>query len=61
MFLPENCLLIFQGQKVYVWDLDNNKFVDMTIMGIGSNSLGYGNDEVDNAVKETISKGNMST
>ena len=62
MFLPENWPSYFSRAKgCEVWDLDNNKFVDMTIMGIGTNSLGYGNDEVDNAVKETISKGNMST
>ena len=33
----------------------------MSIMGIGTNSLGYGNDEIDNAVLETVKKGNMST
>ena len=30
-------------------------------MGIGTNILGYGNEEVDNAVRLTVSKGNMST
>jgi glutamate-1-semialdehyde 2,1-aminomutase len=30
-------------------------------MGIGTNTLGYGNDEVDAAVIETVTKGNMST
>ena len=33
----------------------------MCIMGIGTNTLGYGNDEVDNAVLKTIQNGNMST
>jgi glutamate-1-semialdehyde 2,1-aminomutase len=33
----------------------------MCIMGIGTNTLGYGNDEVDKAVIKTISNGNMST
>ena len=32
----------------------------MSIMGIGTNSLGYGNKEVDH-VKEVVKKGNMST
>ena len=27
-----------------------NELLDMSIMGIGTNSLGYGNDEVDSAV-----------
>jgi glutamate-1-semialdehyde aminotransferase len=30
-----------------VWDLDGKKYTDMSIMGIGTNILGYGNDEVD--------------
>ena len=30
-------------------------------MGIGTNSLGYGHKDVDNAVRQAITKGNMST
>ena len=30
---------------------NNNEYIDMSIMGIGRNSLGYGNDEVDEAVR----------
>jgi glutamate-1-semialdehyde 2,1-aminomutase len=41
--------------------LDGKKYIDMSIMGIGTNILGYGNDEIDNAVIETVKKGNMST
>ena len=44
-----------------VWDLDNNCYTDMSIMGIGTNILGYSNKEVDAVVKEVIKKGNMST
>ena len=44
-----------------VWDLDNNKFTDMSFMGIGTNILGYNHPEVDNAVKEVVSMGNMTT
>ena len=62
MFLPENWPSYFSKAKgCEVWDLDNNKFIDMTIMGIGTNILGYGNDEVDKAVQKVISNGNMST
>ena len=43
-----------------VWDLDNKKYIDMSIMGIGTNILGYGHEEVDKAVY-SISKRNMST
>ena len=44
-----------------MWDLDNNEFIDMSIMGIGTNSLGYGNPEVDEAVAHCVKKGNMCT
>ncbi len=62
MFLPENWPSYFSKAKgCYVWDLDGNKFTDMSIMGIGTNSLGYGNDFIDNSVKNVIKTGNMST
>ena len=44
-----------------VWDMDGTEYVDMSIMGIGTNILGYGHEEVDKAVDEVIKKGNMST
>jgi glutamate-1-semialdehyde 2,1-aminomutase len=62
MFLPDNWPSYFSKAKgCTVWDLDGKKYTDMCIMGIGTNTLGYGNDEVDNAVIETVKKGNMST
>ena len=62
LFLPENWPSYFSKIKgCQVWDLDNNEYTDMSIMGIGTNTLGYGNDEVDAAVMETVKKGNMST
>jgi glutamate-1-semialdehyde 2,1-aminomutase len=62
MFLPDNWPSYFSKAKgCYVWDLDGNKYIDMSIMGIGTNTLGYGHDEVDSAVMSTIQKGNMST
>ena len=33
----------------------------MSLMGVGTNILGYSNPEVDKAVKKTISLGNLST
>ena len=33
----------------------------MSVMGIGTNILGYGNPEVDEAVMKTVQSGNMST
>lgn len=62
MFLPENWPSYFSKAKgCKVWDLDGKEYTDMTIMGIGTNTLGYGNKEVDNAVFEVVKKGNMST
>jgi len=62
MFLPDNWPSYFSKAKgCKVWDLDGKEYTDMCIMGIGTNTLGYGNDEVDNAVLETVKKGNMST
>lgn len=62
MFLPENWPSYFSKSKgCKVWDLDGNEYLDMSIMGIGTNMLGYGNNEVDNAVIDNIRKGNMST
>ncbi len=62
MFLPENWPSYYSKAKgCKVWDLDGKEYIDMSIMGIGTNTLGYGNEEVDNAVIETVKKGNMST
>ena len=62
MFLPNQWPSYFSKSKgCRVWDLDNKKYIDMSVMGIGTNILGYGNKEVDDAVKKTIAQGNMST
>ncbi len=62
MFLPDIWPSYFSKTKgCHVWDLDGKKYTDMSIMGIGTNILGYGNKEVDEAVAEVISKGNMSS
>ena len=62
MFLPDLWPSYFEKSKgCYVWDLDNKKYLDMCIMGIGTNTLGYGDPEVDAAVEAVIKKGNMST
>jgi glutamate-1-semialdehyde 2,1-aminomutase len=62
MFLPDQWPAYFSKSKgCTVWDLDNTAYTDMSIMGIGTNILGYGHVEVDNAVRSTIDSGNMST
>lgn len=62
MFLPDQWPAYFSKAKgCKVWDMDGNEYTDMTIMGIGTNILGYGHAEVDAAVHKTIEAGNMST
>lgn len=62
MFLPENWPAYFSKAKgCKVWDMDGREYVDMSIMGIGTNILGYGQAEVDDAVLSVVDKGNMST
>lgn len=62
MFLPDQWPSYFSKSKgCKVWDLDDNEFIDMSIMGIGTNTLGYGHPEVDEAVIQTVRNGNMST
>lgn len=62
MFLPEQWPSYFSKAKgSQVWDMDGNELTDMSIMGVGTNTLGYGHPEVDAAVMQTIANGNMST
>lgn len=62
MFLPDQWPAYFSKAKgCKVWDLDGNEYTDMSIMGIGTNILGYGHPEVDAAVHRTVDTGNMST
>jgi len=62
MFLPDLWPAYFSKAKgCKVWDLDGNEYTDMSIMGIGTNILGYGHPEVDEAVLCTVQAGNMST
>lgn len=62
MFLPDYWPAYFSRSKgCRVWDLDGRELIDMSIMGIGTNLLGYGHPEVDTAVATTVASGNMST
>ena len=62
MFLPDEWPAYFSKAKgCKVWDMDGKEYTDMCIMGIGTNTLGYGHDEVDAAVMANVQAGNMST
>ena len=62
MFLPNGWPNYFSKAKgINVWDIDGKKYTDMSIMGIGTNTLGYANNYVDDRVIDAIKNSNMST
>jgi len=62
MFLPEQWPSYYKKAKgIEIWDLDGNKFIDMSYMGIGSCVLGYADQDVNKKVKEVVDSGNMAT
>ncbi len=62
MFLPDQWPAYYKKAKgCKVWDLDGNEYTDISIMGLGTNILGYGHAEVDEAVRKVVERGNMST
>jgi len=62
IFLPNFWPAYFEKTKgCSVWDLEGKKYFDLSLMGIGTNILGYSKREVDDAVRKVIDKGNMST
>jgi glutamate-1-semialdehyde 2,1-aminomutase len=62
MYLPQGWPAYFdRTQGCSIWDLDGREFKDLSLMGVGTNILGYSHPDVDNAVMETVRKGNLST
>lgn len=62
MYLPEQWPAYYSKAKgCRVWDMDGREYIDMSYMGIGTNTLGYGHPEVDEAVRQTVAEGNMTT
>ena len=62
MLLPGKWPSYFSKTKgFYVWDLNNKKYADMCLMGVGTNVLGYSINEIDKAVIKNVKKGNLST
>ena len=50
-----------KAKDCFVWDLDNKKYIDFSLMGVGTNILGYSNKQINNKIIETVKKGNMSS
>jgi glutamate-1-semialdehyde 2,1-aminomutase len=61
-FLPERWPSYYKKAKgVEIWDLDDRRFIDMTLMGVGACSLGYADDDINAAVISAVQNGSMST
>ena len=50
-----------RAKGVEIWDLDGNRYIDMSLSGIGTCILGYADPDVNRAVKAAIDAGSMST
>lgn len=62
MFLPDQWPAYFtKTSGCSVWDMDDNELIDMGVMGVGTNTLGYSHPEVDAAVADVVKSGNLST
>ncbi len=62
LYIPKLWPTYFSKSKgCTVWDLDNNKYLDFSLMGVGTNLLGYANSNVDKNILKVIKKGNMTT
>ena len=60
--LPENWPAYYSKSKgCRVWDLDGKEYIDCSMMGIGTNVLGYACDAVDEAVMKVVRDGNLTT
>src|SRR3989344_8318954 len=62
MFLPDHWPSYYKRAKgVEVWDLDGNKYVDMSYMSLGAATLGYADPDVNKAVAHAVKHGSIST
>ena len=50
-----------KAKGCYIWDLDGNKYIDMTQNGIGTAILGYADDDVNQSVINAVNNGVNTT
>ena len=50
-----------KAKGCYIWTLENKKLLDFSLMGCGTNTLGYSVKKIDNQVIHRIKKSNMSS
>ena len=61
LYLPGKWPTYYSRAKgAYLWDLEHKKYLDM-YFGVGQNTLGYANKEVDSEVNRSNRMGNMSS
>ena len=50
-----------KAKGLYIWDLQGKKYLDFTMVGVGSCVLGYSDNEIDEVAKKIISTGPLTT
>lgn len=61
-FLPEQWPAYYEKTEgCEVWDMDGNKYIDTSLMGVGACVLGYAHPVVNKSVTDCIAKGSMCT
>jgi len=62
MFLPDHWPSYYsRARGAEVWDLQGNKYVDMSYSSLGACVLGYADEDVDSAVRSAIDRGTATT
>ena len=62
IFSPNSWPTYYKKAKgCYIWDLNGKKYLDMCVMGVGTNLLGYSVNKIDNSVIRALKQSNMST
>jgi glutamate-1-semialdehyde 2,1-aminomutase len=62
MFLPDQWPAYFsRAQGCCTWDMDDKRYIDMTISGIGACLLGFADPDVTQAVIRRVTMGSMSS
>ena len=62
MYLPDYWPAYYSKAKgCEIWDLDGKRYLDFTMVGIGTSILGYADSDVNEAAINAINNGNLTT
>ena len=50
-----------KAKGVYLWGIDNKKFIDFSMVGVGTSVLGYADKHINQAAIKAINSGSIST